>query len=160
MAKRRLIQGVAHGLLTHAVSRNRDIDGYWAVGYLCKIATDNGVSCVELDILTGVARPDFYFSNRLADDLYKSMEHILVKCGVDTSWVAKASLIAHYGQKLPPHLFIPKRTWGDPYCAKIKLTDDLGKQYVNEVWGYCSPHDPSRENQSNRFYPQHKGYPR
>ena len=53
MVSRHNLRGVADGTLQTFVSRNADVGGYWAVGVLCRLALEAGVTTVVIDLLSG-----------------------------------------------------------------------------------------------------------
>lgn len=52
-----LLLGVAHGTLSAFVGRNNDVDGYWAIGKICRHAVELGTPAVTFDLLAGTASP-------------------------------------------------------------------------------------------------------
>ena len=53
MPRRRELKGVAYGMAGKFVSRNTDLDGYWAIGVMYRSANDNGTDRFVLNLLTG-----------------------------------------------------------------------------------------------------------
>ena len=57
MSGRNKLRGVAHAVLGSFISRNNDIDGYWALGLLRSFADTAGVAELRFDLVTGTAEP-------------------------------------------------------------------------------------------------------
>lgn len=57
MSKRAQLQGAARRTVGAFIGRNNDVDGYWAIGMLCRRAVDTGVASVSFDLLQRTSVP-------------------------------------------------------------------------------------------------------
>jgi len=52
MPRRRELKSVASGMATFSICRNNDVNGYWALGVLCREAENNEDLKVSLNIFS------------------------------------------------------------------------------------------------------------
>lgn len=58
MARRSELKVIAYDLLASFVSRNNDLDGYWALGFFQAYLQDGGPDVLLFDLLNGTCAPD------------------------------------------------------------------------------------------------------
>ena len=79
MSSRKQLKGIAAGLASTFVSRNNDLDGYWAVGVICAEAYEQGAEQVRFRLLPLSVDPEMRcgpficakYANYLSDRLKK-----------------------------------------------------------------------------------------
>ena len=138
MSRRKHLVGVAEGTVTSFVSRNNELDGYWAIGMLCRSV---GVGELELEILPASE------SSRLGDIAGRARDRLrrhLVALGLPTSTVSGARIRLSFERGLPRPPRISDAADVHYRCCAI-LVDALGREHRAEAAGWCWPHDPTRE---------------
>jgi hypothetical protein len=146
MPGRKQLRGVAEGTVTSFVSRNNDLDGYWAIGKLCRLVAPDGAGKLHVELLPATA------PSRFADMASRSRERLrrhLESLGLPTSVVSAAQITLSFeaDRTAPPHVASAASTH---YRCCAMLVDDLGRECRAEASGWCWPHDPSRELRSAR----------
>ena len=66
MPTRKDLKGISAGIAYSFSSRNNDIDGYWAMGILYKVASEAGTKKFKLNLLSGESDPSFKYSRKVA----------------------------------------------------------------------------------------------
>ena len=152
MPKRKELKGVASGIAGSFVSRNNDIDGYWAMGILYQSASEAGYNKFFLDLLTGESTPKFKYSKRVAKPYHEFLINQIGKKGLEEYQVAAATVKIEYKTDHTKRHTLYNWTWGEPFLCQVTITDDLGKNHVCIEYGWCGKHNPSRERRSTRRY--------
>lgn len=144
------LTNIANGLCGSFISRNNDLDGYWAIGKLRSLAEKYGQTTVLLDLLTSSIRPP---APEFAPVLAR-YSHLLEKLADLTrirSREITAALITLDFEPPPwPRISYYKPQWGDQFTLTVTIdADDRAAGSVRHA-GYCRPHDPTRESRSIR----------
>jgi len=151
MGKRKQLKNLAYGIAGRFSSRNNDVDGFWALGLLYATAAAAGTKTICLDVMTQKANPSFKHSGRLLSEYKRYMDEQLEMLGL-SGHVYAATIEIEFD--VDPSLVVARRdTWGEPYLAQVKLTDDLAQVRSAFVHGWCSKHNPELERRSARRYP-------
>lgn len=151
MPTRKELKGIAAGIAGHLVSRNADIDGYWAMGVLYKKASKNNTNCFILNLLTGLSSPSSGFSIRLAMPFKKFLLQQIQKRWHDEHLITDAEIKIEFNVPVTKkHIEVLERTWGEPFTCCVSLTDDLNKRHTYTVYGWCAEHNPMKECRSTR----------
>lgn len=151
MARRAELNGIAAGLAGKFTSRYNDIDGYWALGILYKVAATANSSSISIDLLLNKVTPQFDFVRRVNGPLVEFLFVQLKKRRLEEFQVSKAIVNIKFG--MDENLVdsgLRRNTRGEPYICRVVLTDDLQKDHVAVVKGWCEKHNPSREHRSTR----------
>lgn len=152
MPKRKLLKGLACGIASRFVSRNNDIDGYWALGVLYAAATAADSKSVHLDLLNRTSAPSFRHSTKVLAEFNDYLDGSLSKLGL-AGYVFSGTIDLEFdSDRLPPSARGRKSTWGEPFACYVTLIDDLGRSRTGVKFGYCGQHDPVRERRSIRRY--------
>jgi hypothetical protein len=141
MARRRELKSIASGLAWHCLSRNNDIDGYWGVGIICRLAQERGTRGITIPIF-----PRTFLSGFEAE-FREQMSQRVERWNFPLKDFVKACSIYF---SFEPHSMLAPR--GQRYrvtCSAI-LTDDLGRQREASAQTLCFAHDPAFELQSTR----------
>ena len=170
MPRRKELLGVAATIADRWMSRNNDINGYWAPGVLYKEASENGVKQLTLNILTGLASPGLNLAGVNAVQLHDFYLQHLKNRGFEEHQVLGAMIeilfnvpaarthikyMARSAKKdcLPDGTLLstPRYTsHGDPFICRVTLIDDLNKSYCYDALGVCRKYDPRLETRSLR----------
>jgi hypothetical protein len=150
MARRKDLKGIVSGLVGSFISRNNDVDGYWAIGMLCLLAQNLGISCISISLAGGAEEEEAHPIIRLIAEHYLSMlQSMLAKTKVNPGWVQRAMIVTEFGtsgnQPVPT-----MSTWGNPFVCTVSITDDHRRTWSASRAGRCVPHDPKRERRSAR----------
>ncbi len=129
----RHIKGIAYSLLGNFVSRNNDLDGYWAIGKFYQMALERGISTIDFDLLSPVAT-DFttrYYHRKLLGYLDR--------------WQLPHNLVAKANIKLLFEGETEDRSPQQNFTCYVIIEDDRGIGYRVVSKGYCRPHHPQLE---------------
>ena len=144
------MKGIGANVARRFISRNNDVDGYWALGVFYRLCSNHDVKTFSLDLLSGASSPEANFSGAVAapfrDLLYTQMRN---------NGLAEEQLVAAFAEvefDLEPTLIEQrcKKAWGDPFNCHIVLVDDLGTRRTCTIRGCCWMHDAAREHRSAR----------
>jgi hypothetical protein len=144
----RRLRGVAAGLLGTFVSRNNDIDGYWALGILRKLAEANGLSEITFDLLP--ESEGFVPFTAKTEKQYRDWVLTnLVKQGVCRQDVRSVRIFLRFAsfEEFPNTV---GDTWGSPYVCRTVVELKSGKSYSAVKIGVCASHDKRKEFRSTR----------
>ena len=148
MARRRHLKGVAAGLIGSFLSRNNDVDGWWALGLL-------RLGHLELD---GPPLVIDLFVDDEGDDVvvvairarYRDLlARLLERHGVDAALVCAARIsvrVVPYDESVDG--LRPLR--GDLIRGIAEIIDDRGVIFRATGMTRCDPHDPHREQRAHR----------
>jgi hypothetical protein len=152
MPRRKELKGISSGIASSFISRNNDVDGYWAMGIFYKIAFESGDNKFTLNLLSGESAPKFKYSKRIAKPYHEYLLNQLEKKGLEEYQVTAAivELVFNVPQTTKHKMF--SMTWGEPFMCRVTISDDLGKKHIYEENGWCGQHDPFRERRSTRRY--------
>src|SRR5437763_8588184 len=160
MGKRADLKNLAYGLASGFISRNNDLDGYWAPGKLHALASVRGVNPFTLTLWPP--------STPLADSPPSQLDTVPALQARYGAWLGRGlrrhRLDAHHLQSATIELDFDRgdlashaRTRGlvgaPPLVCRVTLLDDRGRVYRCEALGMCRPHDPARERRSTRAHP-------
>ena len=139
MAKRKELKNIMIGILSSFISRNNDVDGYWALGKICKFMTENKLFNVKVDLLKRITIPYYeefdYRLNFYADKLVTNVEKRLL----NMNNVHEAFII------------IEDVNIGE-LIVRARVKDDLNRVFTMAHKICCYPHSPSVEEKSVRVY--------
>ncbi len=152
MPRRKELRGVASGIASSFISRNNDVDGYWAMGIFYQMASVKGDNKFILNLVTGESSPKFKYSKRVALPYHEYFLNQLVKKGIEEHQVADAIVEIEFNVVPTKRHTMSKWTWGDPFMCRVTITDDLSKKHVYKEYGWCGQHDPTKERRSTRRY--------
>ncbi len=131
-------------------SRNNDYLGYWATGQLYKLAKDNGVLHVKIDVLSGELEPYSEHMKNLVDTYRDKLNKQLEARKINNDKISSFILDFDFEQEHDPILHrwvIP----GNPYTLSVSITSKLGHIYYGKAGGYCKPHDKNKEHRRSGF---------
>ncbi len=158
MASRRLLTSVAVGTAGVFVSRNNDVDGWWALGLLLE-TLPAGDPDYRVDLLAGDATPrpaerQLGALGRASADYFAWS---LGRHGVPTAFVRSATLTLRFDRasRVRSHLWEPTgRLLDHAFVCRVEVEDDRGRVSVGEVRGHCGRRvdftDPNRLAQPQR----------
>lgn len=159
MRRRVELKSIGSGVLHSFVSRNNDLDGYWAIGKLYLYAKRAGDKTVSLDLISGEVLP----SQEKLDRLYSAPDFDVIttrysamflrslsKHGVPLDWLTEASIrIEFERENVTPKLPLIGMD-SKPYICELSITDDLRHVHKISTTGWCWPHNPAIELRSTR----------
>jgi len=148
MPRRRTLKGVAVNFLGWFVSRNNDLDGYWALGKFSSYVANSSPHLLELDFLSGRSVPDIPLAREVSATYREELFRLVDRVGLKHENVAHAGISLQFNAKLEK-MTIPD-TYGSPFIATAIIVDDLGRRHVAKRRGWCAPHNPLRELRSAR----------
>ncbi|GAB3454735.1 hypothetical protein GCM10027321_06360 [Massilia terrae] len=136
-------------MLISFVSRNNDLEGYWALGKLYAHALSHATNTVELDLLSGQLIP--------ADAQFAAMIHtysrmfarLLRGLGMPHDRVREARIRVQFDVPVQQGHY-PLQSYAKPLEATLDIRDLGGSTYSLKALSWCHPHDPHIEARSTR----------
>ncbi len=135
-------------------SRNNDLGGYWGIGVLHLYARQAGELTITLDLLEGTfnppaarllaiyGKPDI----KALISQYKAMLYALLhKRKVPESWVVEAVFSIEFESETGTPAYPKIGENAQAFVCRLSIKDDLGRERVFRIDGWCWPHDPWRE---------------
>lgn len=152
MARRCELKSVASGIATSFISRNNDINGYWAIGILYKYTSESRMHKFTLNLLTGESSPEFAHSQIIAQH-YCDYIHKQIKSKRFRKLTISSSTVEIQFNTPSNTQHIHRTTYGDPFICTVSIVDDLNKSHICKERGWCHKHNPNNEMRSARRNP-------
>ena len=153
MGKQKELKGIAFGILDTFISRNNDFHGYWGIGILYRHSVENGDQPVTLDLINKTISPPSPVLQEMAVHYGNLLEQRLTKREIPASKVNGCQIILNFNLTEIDRRTLPQTTHGSPYSCELQINLANGKLYQAKRFGWCDPHDPSREARSTRVDP-------
>lgn len=141
MAIKRL-RNVAAGLLSSFVSRNNDVEGYWAPGLLYTAASAAGSSAILLDLLGAEAMPSAPAAVTAARNDREFLRRALRREGIAIDQVVQAQVELRFDTPARP-MSGHYCSGGEPFDCTVLLRLAGGAVAKRDEHGRCRRHDPS-----------------
>ena len=148
MALFRNLRDVAAGMLGAFVSRNNDIDGYWALGMLCADHRDGG-GATHLMLHERRALPATPSAGLTTEKFADRLGVMLAHHGFVPADLAAATITVEFDIAAQ----IPAGHWplsGKPFRCTVVLTDRPGRTFIASDIGRCAQHNAAAERRSTR----------
>jgi len=142
------MKGIGANVAKKFLSRNNDVDGYWALGVLYRLCATHDVKTFTIDFITGASTPEANFSEDVAAPFREILYRQMRNNGFADWQLTAAFARVEFDQEPTSTELLYKRVWGDPFDCHIVLVDDLGAQRSCSVHGCCRMHDPDKEHRS------------
>jgi hypothetical protein len=149
MPRRKRLKSVANDVLGSFISRNNDLEGYWALGKLYSLALSRSTNTVELDLLSGRLSPDDRQFATMACTYTSNFEKLLRRQNVPRDRVHEAKITVHFNVPVQQGHY-PLLTYGKPLDATLDIVDREGTRFSVSKLSWCHPHDPLVESRSGR----------
>ena len=144
----RQLRGAAAGIAESFLSRNNDVNGYWAIGKLLRLFLRGSLDGIRLDLMAGTLLPD----KRAYRDMCRSYSALFQKqlkaLRIPTERVQSATLFIKYDQQLPLRLNSARDT--HRCVCRVEIQSRLGRCYSAERTTTCARHNIFRERRSLR----------
>lgn len=149
MATRRSFKCIGLGVLGSFVSRNNDVDGYWALGKICSLLLANNTSKASVDLINKVIDPASAEFDSMLKQYSEKLYTIMSKFGFEKETAIRAEIQLTLSPADQYPLAYPTT---DKYCleSKISITDDRGRIYTMKSTPTCNPYDPAIHFRSGR----------
>jgi hypothetical protein len=155
MGKRADFKDIAHGLAYGFISRNNDLDGYWALGKLHVLARARGERALNLTLWPPAAITPADPVSILEVRYRTWIEGALRRHQLSLRQLQSAMIgLAFDHGDLAGQAQARGLIGVPPLVCRVTLTDDRGKVYQCEALAMCRPHDPARESRSVRVQPK------
>lgn len=144
MPKRKQFKGICHDILDTFISRNNDLDGYWALGKYVSFLEAIGELRLQFKLLESITIPHSP-SATLAVEYYRGAVLRMMRANaMPDSWIADATITVS--------IVAPTKM-----VCNIEIVSDLGKAYQHERLIHVRAHDPAREyRRGDRFGPSNR----
>lgn len=151
MARRSELKGLANSLNGTFISRNNDVDGYWALGLLKRFALERGFTSVGFSL--PLQQPDTHFSlvNYIAQRYTGILADLLRKHHLPDALVSNVSITVDFFAIVDDSQLSTYPASGTPFKCQCQITDDNGRLYSAISYGRCKPHSAVRELRSSRL---------
>jgi hypothetical protein len=130
------------------VSRNNDVDGYWALGLLRAQAGSMGASDLRLNLLRGTVSPHCEAGVRVARTYQHVLLHQLAVRRMAPERIAEATVVLSF--RCEDRGMSSYTTYGEPFQCAVSLEDDRGRMHNRNIVARCAVHDPKTEIRSSR----------
>ncbi|MBB3221125.1 hypothetical protein [Pseudoduganella umbonata] len=144
------LANIANGLCGSFISRNNDVDGYWAIGKLRLLAGQHEQSAVSLDVLASAMQPLLPgFEPGLAH--YRGLLAKLAGCsGIPPEEITAARIEVDFAPPPWPRIPYYEPQCGEQYVLTVTVSAEGRADGIVRHAGYCRPHDPTSERRSTR----------
>ena len=154
MPRRRQLKGISGNLAQWCLSRNFDLNGYWALGQLYAFAKSERESEIDLTVVSGFVVSDFtqleYFE--MVSSIYKQFSKDSKCLNIPITWIKDVSLNfkfeCEYQHK---YHYWGSALGGEPATWTVSITADSGRVYKSEEGCNVWIHNPKRENRRSGF---------
>ena len=143
MGRRSQLNHVAGALLGSFISRNNDVNGYWALGQLRSLADRTGVPEFRFDLLSGEAQPSDPLTERVARTYAEALSWHVAKYDLPLDRVRAAEIVLRFGDSAGQEA--PYFTYGQPFQCTVSIVDDRGRAHDRGIVRRCAPHNPKKE---------------
>lgn len=136
----RKLQNIAQGIAGSFVSRNNDVDGYWAMGMLRALADRQGVDRLTIRF-DASAEPDNLTIAAITFRYAMILARLLEKSGHAQDWVSDARIQVEFergDRASDPSMEVPT-------VCEVHLEDRRGYAALIRRTTSCRHHDPRRE---------------
>lgn len=129
MARRKELRSVCNDLCDSFVSRNNDLDGYWALGKFQAHLQASSQARLQIDLVDDTASLRAFPTTQAS--YTRALYRHLAARGLPDAWVQAA--VIRVTRTSPVQLT----------CA-VDLTDDRGRTFASQQTVAAHPHDPTR----------------
>ena len=154
MPHRGELKCLADGLIDSFMSRNNDIEGYWALGLLYTRALELQRKAFTLTLLGGESTAGDSLCEALRGKYGAFLSERMSRRGIPHHWIESANLTIHFEHQ--PATACGPVSPGRPFLVELLLTTTFAKSLALERVGYCWPHNPSHETRSTRYRSSHE----
>ena len=148
MKRRNIIKNISYGIMDSFMSRNNDINGYWALGIFYKVAAENNQKHFVLDLISKVSDPYYKYSANVASRYKEFIDKQLAKPSLDSIKIIHAQVQIEFNVPAEKKHIERMITWGKPFNLKVTLEDENHKLYIAQTVGWCDKHNPNKERRS------------
>lgn len=150
MSRNARLKNIASGLGGSFVSRNNDLGGYWSIGKLRSLAKQHGQTTVILDLLHCSMQPWSSEFDALSARYQRLLKKLAEASAIRAGDITAASITIDFAPEPVPRPSYIAPDSGDRFVMTVTITADERADGVVHYAGYCRPHDPASERQSNR----------
>ncbi|MCT4637538.1 MAG: hypothetical protein N4A72_07505 [Bacteroidales bacterium] len=143
MGRKRKIKCLTYGMLNSFVSRNNDLDGYWAIGKIYLFMLNSESMVLNIDMLNQSLIPYDKDLELLAIKYGETLKYHLIKRGFQLNQFKHATLTLTgypncinviYGQTAPNKI-----------RCELTITDTENRQYYKDIDVWCREYNPELE---------------
>ncbi len=141
MKLRSRLKHAAAGMLSSVISRNNDVNGYWALGLMYQ-DVNTPPYILELDLLRGVSQPVSDCADVVAERYAKFLRSALNGQEFEWNEVTRAIITFQFNAQVPnPNFHFPCN--GDPVICTVALDAGIGLVATVSAVARCSPFQPN-----------------
>lgn len=151
MPRRSEFKGIAFDILSSFVSRNNDLEGYWALGKLYSYAKEHSGCKLQITLAPEKSESISEPFKSMSQHYLQRIASIMEKRNLSPEWLKSAHVTLEFeAQSAKPQFFslLPN---GKPFFCTLVIVDDLTRKHHAQVVGWCAPHNSDYEHRSNRI---------
>jgi len=153
MPSHKHLKGVATNFASTFLSRNNDIDGYWALGVIRMELEATEATVLTLDLLAGSGSPGLRCVALLVRRYREVLERLLTGVDIAVEELKSATVELDFDAGDRDADDVVPQIWGEPFTCTVRLIGLWGVERRRMVTGSCAAHDSSRERRSIRREP-------
>jgi len=154
MPRRRQLKGISGNLAQWCLSRNFDLNGYWAVGQLYAFAKSKKDSEIDLAIVRDFVVCDlarFEYSEMVLS-IYKQYSKDSKCLNIPITWIKDVTLNFKFESEYQhKYHYFGSALGGEPAMWTVSITADNGRVYKSEAGCNVWIHNPKREYRRSGF---------
>ena len=150
MPRRARLKNIASGLCSSFVSRNNDLNGYWAIGKLRSLAEQQGKAILVLDLLTLSMQPPASGFAAIPARYGRLLEKLAGHSRVPLGEITSARITIDFAPEPWPRPRYIDLQCGDQFVLTVTIHADGRAAGIVRHASYCRPHDPHQERRSTR----------
>jgi len=143
-AKKRLTN-IANGLCGSFISRNNDLNGYWAIGKLRSLADQHRQTTVVLDLLTSSAQPSSAQCSDVFERYCRLLATLAERSRIPFADITVARIVLDFAPPPWPRASYYKLQWGDQFTVTVTIEANGRAVGIAREAGYCRPHHRARK---------------
>lgn len=134
------LKGVAAGLAGTFMSRNNDIDGYWAMGIIYAEVAATGFSEVTFNLLNADVSPRIKCASLLLDRYRETVDRMFQRLGFSSCDVASVDIQIRFGSNANTEAVRATADFGNPFSCRVTITDVNSREWSVTAGSWCHSH--------------------
>ena len=142
MTSHKPLKSIAHNFGHSFISLMNWINDDYFLGHLLKQARATNLNRLEVDILTGTAKPGQLITNSICDSIKHRCNWfptLVVNSGASMDFVSSAIMIIEFDLLTARPSIICSKLIEAPFTCEIRIIDERGKEYNSKHEGWWYP---------------------
>jgi len=150
MPRRVRLKNIASGSCGSFVSRNNDLEGYWAIGKLRSFAEQHHRKTLSVDLLARSMHPSSSEFSAVLARYGGLLEKLAEFSRFPVEKITAACITIDFAPEPWPRPRYVDPECGDQFVLTVTVTAEGRAAGIVRHPSYCRPHDSSKERQSTR----------